>query len=122
MLQKIFYGRLKSVDSFKTVLSLESCDMSFNHQESIFENPYRISFNHAICFLGVIRTWFNVRYVSLILEKLSSAQNMFVSAIENFYGCLKSVELFKTVLSLESCDMSFNHQESIFEKPLQDQF
>ena len=53
------------------------------------KNPYRTSFNRAIFFLCVVRTWFNVHCVSLILKKLFSTQSISVSAIENFLRWLE---------------------------------
>ena len=49
-----------------------------------WKNPYRRGFDRAIFFLRVTRTWFNVRCVTLILEKLSHTLNIPRSAIEIF--------------------------------------
>ena len=83
-----------------------------------WKNPYRASFNRAIFFLCVVRTWFNVRCVTLILEKLLSTHNISVSAIKNFLRSLEISQLLQNTTQSRERWHDFETSEVDFGKIL----
>jgi len=82
--QKIFYIDVKSPNTHRKRRKMEISDMILAWFCPDFKKSIVVRLETRRFFLCVVRSWFKMRCVPLLLEKLLYTQNMFISGMENF--------------------------------------